>query len=53
MPGTLLAATVFPVVDPIPLPAPVWLFKVLLDVTLTLHFAALYLLLGGCSSRYG
>ncbi|MBN9121376.1 MAG: hypothetical protein J0I06_19865, partial [Planctomycetes bacterium] len=40
-------ATVFPNVDPIPLPAPVWLFKLLLDLTLALHFAALYLLLGG------
>ena len=36
-----------PAVDPIPLPAPVWLLKVLLDLTLTLHFAALYPLLGG------
>jgi hypothetical protein len=38
---------IFPAIDPIPLPAPVWLFKVLLDLTLSLHFAALYLLLGG------
>ena len=33
--------------DPIPLPAPVWLFKVLHIATLTLHFAALHALLGG------
>ncbi|MBI1291644.1 hypothetical protein GC173_10440 [bacterium] len=37
----------FPAVDPIPLPAPVWLFKVLHIVTLALHFAAMQLLVGG------
>lgn len=37
----------FPAVDPIPLPAPVWLFKLLHIVTLTLHFCAVELLLGG------
>jgi hypothetical protein len=37
----------FPVVDPIPLPAPVWLFKLLHIVTLALHFVALEILLGG------
>jgi hypothetical protein len=37
----------FPAIDPIPLPAPVWLFKVLHDLTLTLHFCFLSLLLGG------
>lgn len=37
----------FPVSDPIPLPAPVWLFKALSYLTLTLHFAFLALLLGG------
>jgi hypothetical protein len=37
----------FPAVDPIPLPAPVWLFKVLHIVTLALHFCAVELLLGG------
>jgi hypothetical protein len=36
-----------PTIDPIPLPAPVWLFKSLSDLTLTLHFAFLCLLLGG------
>lgn len=40
-------STAFPVADPIPLPAPVWLFKVLLDTTLVLHFASVFLLLGG------
>jgi len=37
----------FPASDPIPLPAPVWLFKVFHDLTLALHFASLYLLIGG------
>lgn len=36
-----------PTADPIPLPAPVWLFKSLSFLTLTLHFAFLSLLLGG------
>lgn len=33
--------------DPIPLPAPVWLFKVLDLLTIALHFAAVHLLVGG------
>ncbi|MBI1353136.1 MAG: hypothetical protein GC160_02235 [Acidobacteria bacterium] len=37
----------FPAADPIPLPAPVWLFKLLHEVTLTLHFLAVELLIGG------
>ena len=37
----------FPALDPIPLPAPVWLFKVLHLLLLSLHFAAVHLLLGG------
>ncbi|MBS1827905.1 MAG: hypothetical protein JST93_21530 [Acidobacteria bacterium] len=37
----------FPSADPIPLPAPVWLFKFLHNLTLTLHLAAVELLLGG------
>lgn len=37
----------FPAVDPIPLPAPVWLFKLLHIVTLSLHFVAVQMLLGG------
>ncbi|MBS1796732.1 MAG: hypothetical protein JSS81_23070 [Acidobacteria bacterium] len=36
-----------PNVDPIPLPAPVWLFKVLHIATLMLHFVAVQLILGG------
>lgn len=39
--------TQFPAVDPIPLPAPIWLFKLLHDVTLALHLSAVELLLGG------
>lgn len=37
----------FPAIDPIPLPAPVWLFKLLHTVTLALHFSALHFLMGG------
>lgn len=37
----------FPIVDPIPLPAPVWLMKLLHLVTLSLHFVAVQLLVGG------
>src|SRR5947209_10255280 len=37
----------FPAVDPIPLPAPVWLFKLLHIITLSLHFVAVEMLLGG------
>ena len=37
----------FPAVDPIPLPAPIWLFKLLHIVTLSLHFLAVEMLLGG------
>jgi hypothetical protein len=37
----------FPPVDPIPLPAPIWLFKLLHIVTLALHFVAVEVLLGG------
>lgn len=36
-----------PNVDPIPLPAPVWLFKVLHIATLMLHFVAVQMILGG------
>jgi len=36
-----------PSLDPIPLPAPYWLFKVLLIVTFTLHILAMNALLGG------
>ena len=37
----------FPAFDPIPLPAPVWLFKVLHVLTLALHFSAMQMLVGG------
>ncbi len=37
----------YPAVDPIPLPAPVWLMKLLHVVTLPLHFVAVEMLLGG------
>lgn len=37
----------FPSVDPIPLPAPVELFKILHDATLSLHFIAVQILIGG------
>jgi hypothetical protein len=37
----------FPAIDPIPLPAPVWLFKVLHVVTLSLHFMTVWMFLGG------
>jgi hypothetical protein len=37
----------FPAVDPIPLPAPVWLFKALHVLTLALHFITVEMLLGG------
>ncbi|MGD0536729.1 MAG: hypothetical protein ABSC03_03680 [Verrucomicrobiota bacterium] len=39
--------TLFPALDPIPLPAPVWLFKGLHILTLSLHFIAVEMLLGG------
>jgi len=37
----------FPALDPIPLPAPIWLFKVLHTATLVLHFYAVQIALGG------
>jgi len=39
--------TTLPAVDPIPLPAPVWLFKILHVLTLALHFITVEMLLGG------
>ena len=36
-----------PAVDPIPLPAPVWLFKSLYLLTFGLHFIAVEMLVGG------
>jgi hypothetical protein len=37
----------FPAPDPIPLPAPVWLLKTLHIFTLSLHFCAVYVVVGG------
>jgi hypothetical protein len=37
----------FPAVDPLPIPAPIWLLKLLHIVTLALHFVAVEMLLGG------
>ena len=37
----------FPTADPNPLPAPVWLFKLLHSVTFALHLSAVDLMLGG------
>jgi hypothetical protein len=37
----------FPLIDPIPLPAPVWLFKSLHILTLSLHFMVMQMFLGG------
>jgi hypothetical protein len=36
----------FPVADPIPIPAPIWLLKLLSLLTLGLHFAAVMMLIG-------
>jgi hypothetical protein len=48
MPDILIASASFlPHADPIPLPAPVWLFRFLHQLTLSLHFISVYLLLGG------
>ncbi|HNY31704.1 MAG TPA: hypothetical protein PKO15_12520 [Fibrobacteria bacterium] len=44
MPDPIL---LIPAADPIPLPAPVWLFKSLSYLTLTLHFSFLALLVSG------
>jgi hypothetical protein len=47
----------FPLVDPIPLPAPVWLFKALHLLTTALHFSAMQIMLGGilvaCCLNFG
>jgi hypothetical protein len=37
----------FPTVDPIPVPAPIWLLKALHIVTMSLHFVAVQMVLGG------
>jgi hypothetical protein len=38
---------VFPNVDPISLPPPIWFFKLLHIVTLSLHCVAMQILVGG------
>lgn len=43
----------FPHVDPIPLPAPVWLLKALSLLTTATHFTAVWLLLGGLALVIG
>ena len=45
--GAMQLNPAFPAVDPIPLPAPIWLLKLLHIVTLALHFVAVEMLLGG------
>ena len=45
--GIMQLNPAFPAVDPIPLPAPIWLLKLLHIVTLALHFVAVEMLLGG------
>lgn len=42
----MLAFTNFPPSDPVPLPAPVWLFKLLHETVLSLHFAVVQWVLG-------
>lgn len=42
--------SIFPAVDPIPLPAPVWLFKALHALTTALHFITVEMLLGGVAA---
>ena len=41
-----------PVLDPNPLPAPYWVFKLLLIVTFFLHILAMNFMLGGESLRW-
>ncbi len=43
----VLAQAVIPAVDPIPLPAPIWLLKTLLLLTFVLHLLAMNVLFGG------
>ncbi len=42
-----IISQIVPIADPMPLPAPVWLFNILLIVTLALHFIAMNILVGG------
>jgi hypothetical protein len=43
----MIDPSIVPIVDPNPLPAPYWLFKLLLLVTFTLHIIAMNFMLGG------
>jgi hypothetical protein len=43
----MLQSPVIPYIDPMPLPAPYWLFKVLLIVTFVLHLLAMNTMFGG------
>jgi hypothetical protein len=43
----MLEQTLIPISDPSPLPAPYWVFKLLLNLTFFLHLIAMNLLLGG------
>jgi len=42
----MIEQTLIPAMDPSPLPAPYWIFKLLLNVTFVLHIVAMNLLLG-------
>ena len=43
----MMPPNVIPTLDPNPLPAPYWVFKLLLIVTFFLHIVAMNFLLGG------
>ena len=43
----MMQPNLIPVLDPNPLPAPYWVFKLLLIVTFFLHILAMNFLLGG------
>ncbi len=43
----MMQSNLIPVLDPIPLPAPYWVFKLLLIVTFFLHILAMNFMLGG------
>lgn len=45
--GKAMLLNALPAVEPIPLPAPVWLFKVLHALTVSAHFYAVHLMVGG------
>jgi len=51
--GFTLLAAALPRVYPLPLPAPIWLFKALHDLTLSLHFCAMFWLVGALALALG